>query len=128
MDADTMLGALVDVACVRSNLPMTNDVATHHDSIVSEDNLESERSNHQTTKDVATHDDSIVTEDNLESAHQQCSHSTSSSTRTANATETISCNRKINNVESGRSERCGKTPVVVRTKTMQYCEEHNNAR
>eukprot|EP00978_Attheya_sp_CCMP212_P032455 scaffold126768_cov33-Attheya_sp.AAC.1 len=72
MDEATMLGALVEAACQRSNLPTTTDVATHDDSIVTEDNLESERSNLPTTTDVVTHDDSIATEDNLESAQQQC--------------------------------------------------------
>eukprot|EP00978_Attheya_sp_CCMP212_P008674 scaffold20403_cov53-Attheya_sp.AAC.3 len=113
MDEATMLGALVEAACQRSNLPTTTDVATHDDSIVTEDNLESECYNlPTTTMDVATHDNSIITEDNLESAQQQCSHSTSSSTPTAKAAETLlSCNRRIHNVESGQSERCGKTPV-----------------
>eukprot|EP00978_Attheya_sp_CCMP212_P009581 scaffold22730_cov53-Attheya_sp.AAC.1 len=68
----TMLGALVEAASQRSSLPTTTDGEKHDDSLVTDDNLESECSNNSTGTVVETHDDSIITEDNLESAQQQC--------------------------------------------------------
>eukprot|EP00972_Heterocapsa_arctica_P000447 64334-Heterocapsa_arctica.AAC.1 len=107
-----MMDALAEAASKHHNLATTTEGEKHDDSLVTDDNLESQRSNNPTGTVVETHDDSIGTEDNLESAQQQCSHSTSSSTPTAKATGTLlSCNRRVHNVDSGQSERCGKTPV-----------------
>jgi hypothetical protein len=122
MENDARLGTLVNAACEQPNLPTrtdgaTPDVATHNG-----------QTDPPMPTDGARHNDSIVTKDNLESAQQHCSHSTSSSTPTAKPTKTISCNRRINNVETRVNERCSKTPVVYSTKKLHYCEEHNVAR
>eukprot|EP00978_Attheya_sp_CCMP212_P028383 scaffold97849_cov31-Attheya_sp.AAC.1 len=110
---NSQMDALIEAASQRRNLLTTTDgEEKHDDSLVTDDNLESQRSNNPTGTVVETHDDSIGTEDNLESAQQQCSHSTSSSTPTAKATETLlSCNRRVHNIDSGQRERCGKMPV-----------------
>ena len=40
----------------------------------------------------------------------------------------MTCNKRIHNVETGRSETCGKTPVVMFYTKNHYCQEHRDLR